>query len=131
MNITTLNDFAPDVRVRGRNAALTKKNIQSDLAAFGAGFALGPIQFIAFELDPDAGIATLAEVYPYRIARAHRRTIGGVRRWTRLVLCFARDAFVVARGDGTGCVYAGSTAKAEALLAEVNTVLQHETELVT
>ncbi len=127
MNTHTLNQFAPDVRGRGRTA-FANDDIHSDLAELGAAFAGGELHAVAFELSPEAGLVTLAEVYAYRIFRAQRAGADG--RLGRLVLRFARDVFVIVHERGDGCIYAGSAEKARALFAELEAVLE-ETEAVT
>ena len=125
MKTHTLNEFAPDVRGRGRTA-FANDDIHSDLAELGAAFAGGELHAVAFELSPEAGLVTLAEVYAYRIFRAQRAD----GRLVRLVLRFARDSFVIVHERGDGCIYAGSAEKARALFAELEAVLG-ETEAVT
>lgn len=133
MKTTSLNRFAPDLRVRGRVAEPAKEQLHvhlnadfaldSDLADLGAAFAGEPIHEVMFDLDPETGLATLAEVYAYRVFRAYRWQDEGSLKWSRLVLRFARDLYVVARSYGAGFIYASSAEKAEALLAELTTVL--------
>jgi hypothetical protein len=133
MKTTSLNRFAPDLRVRGRSAEPAKEQLHvhlnadfeldSDLADLGAAFAGGPIHEVMFDLDPETGLTTLAEVYAYRVFRAYRWQNEGSLKWSRLVLRFARDLYVVARSYGAGFIYASSAEKAEALLAELATVL--------
>ncbi len=97
--------------------------IDSDLADVGDAFAGGPIHEITFDFNSETGLDTLAEVYPYRVFRAYRYVDEGKLEWSRLVLRFARDAYVVARSWGSGYIYASSAEKAEAILAELVTVL--------
>ncbi len=123
MKTHTLDQFAPDVRGRGRTA-FANDHIHSDLAELGAAFAGGELHAVAFELSPEAGLVTLAEVYAYRIFRAKRVGADGrLVRLVRLVLRFARDGFVIVHERGDGCIYAGSEEKARALFAELEAVL--------
>ena len=126
MKTYTLTQFTPDVRERGRTA-LTNR-VAPNIADLPDSFVLGPVHEIAFALGAADGIETLAEVYAYRIFRAHRSPLDG--SLTRLVLRFARDLYVVAQRDDDGGIYASTPEKAEAIFAELATVLE-EREAVT
>ena len=135
MKTRNLTQFAPDIRVRGRSAVPANDAqapqlhvnvdlpINEDIADFGDVFARGPIHSISFDIDADTALATLAEVYAYRVVRAYRFRDEAALKWSRLVLRFAHDVFVVVRNWGTALIYAGTAEKAEALLAELTAVL--------
>ena len=134
MKTRILTQFAPDIRERGRRApakSATENHVHlhsefkldNDLADLGDVFVRGPLHEVCFDLDGETALGTLAEVYSYRILRAFRSHEDGKLVWNRLVLRFAHDAFLVAKSWGVGYIYAGSAAKAEAILAEVLTVL--------
>ena len=135
MKTRTLTQFAPDIRVRGRSAAPANDAqeprlnlnvdlpLNEDIADFGDVFARGAIHTISFDVDGDTALATLAEVYAYRVVRAYRFRDEEKLKWSRLVLRFARDVFVIVRNWGAAHIYAGTAEKAEALLAELTTVL--------
>lgn len=135
MKTRTLTQFAPDIRVLGRSAVPAKDvaenhvvlhsefKLDNDLSDLGEAFVRGPLFEISFDLDSETALDTLAEVYGYRILRAFRSHEDGKLVWNRLVLRFAHDAFVVAKNWGVGYVYAGTAEKAEAILAELLTVL--------
>ncbi len=135
MKTRTLTQFAPDMRGRGRSA-VSANDVQSpqirlnvdfpineDIADFGDVFARGAIHTISFDVDSETALATLAEVYSYRVVRAYRFRDEEKLKWSRLVLRFAHDVFVVVRNWGGAHIYAGSADKAEALLAELTAVL--------
>ncbi len=134
MNTQTHTRFAPELRERGarpsqKPAVETRVQlhaefeIDSDLADLGDAFARGPLHEISFSFDPETGLDTLSEVYAYRVFRAYRWADSGKLKWSRLVLRFAHDVYLVARSWGSGFIYAGSAEKAEAILAEITAVL--------
>ncbi len=100
--------------------------VEDDLSDIGAEFAGAVIHRIGFDFDGDTGLDTLADVYGYRIFRAYRWQEEGKLKWQRLVLRFARDAYVVAFACGTGRIVASTAEKAEALLAELTDLLDEE-----
>ena len=120
MKTHTLNEFTPNVRERSR-AALANR-VAPNIADLPDAFVLGAVHELAFALGAADGIETLAEVYAYRIFRAHRAPADGPL--TRLVLRFARDVYVVAQRDGDGGIYASTAEKAEAIFAELAAVLE-------
>jgi hypothetical protein len=135
MKTRTLSQFAPDLRGRGRAAAAANDvqtpvlhvnadlPLNEDIADFGDVFAQRAIHSVSFDVDGDTALATLAEVYAYRVVRAYRFADEGRLKWHRLVLRFARDVFVIVRNWGTAHIYAGSAEKVEALHAELAAVL--------
>lgn len=100
--------------------------VEDDLQDIGAEFAGSVIHRIGFDFDGETGLYTLADVYGYRIFRAYRWLEEGELKWQRLILRFARDAYVMAFGCGTGRIIASTAAKAEALLAELTELLDEE-----
>jgi hypothetical protein len=97
--------------------------LNEDIADFGDVFLRGTIHTISFDVDSDTALATLAEVYAYRVVRAYRFRDEEKLKWSRLVLRFARDVFLIVRNWGGAHIYAGTAEKAEALLAELTAVL--------
>jgi hypothetical protein len=101
-------------------------NLDEDLADVG-GALLGSVQHrIAFDFDGTRALDILAEVYDYRIIRAYRWADRSKLQWSRLVLRFAHDAFVLAFRCGSGRVVAGTAAKAEAIYAEIAGLLAEQ-----
>jgi hypothetical protein len=100
--------------------------IEDDLSDIGAEFTGAVIHRIGFDFDGTTGLDLLAELYPYRIFRAYRWFEEGKLKWSRLVLRFARDAYLVAYGSGTGRIVTSTGAAAEALYAELSGLLDEE-----
>ncbi len=132
--MNTPTGFAPDLRERSsrspqpntvepRVQVCANFQVDGDLADLGDAFAGSPLHEIAFTFDTETGLDTLAEVYGYRVFRAWRYDDGGTLKWSRLVLRFARDVYVVCRSWGTGWIYASSAEKAESIHAELIAVL--------
>lgn len=97
--------------------------LESEIADLGDAFAGGPVHQIQFDYDAATGLDTLAEVYGYRVFRAYRFAEEGKLKWNRLVLRFARDAYVIAYAYGFGRIVATSAAQVEAIFAELHAVL--------
>ncbi len=102
--------------------------LDEDLADVWGTFAGSPVHRIGFDFDGSTGLDTLAELYPYRIYRGYRSVEEGKLQWNRIVLRFARDAFAIGYGSGTGRIVAATAAKAEAILEELTGVLAAEPE---
>ncbi len=86
-------------------------------------FAGGPVHQIQFDFDAQIALDTLAEVYSYRVFRAYRFADEGKLKWNRLVLRFARDAYVIAYACGWGRIFATRAEQVEAIFAEIHSVL--------
>ena len=131
---TTQSPRAPALGARSRRALENKSangrihlhaefELESDIADLGDVFAGGPVHQIRFDFDAQIALDTLAEVYSYRVFRAYRFADEGKLKWNRLVLRFARDAYVIAYACGWGRIFATRAEQVEAIFEEIHAVL--------
>jgi hypothetical protein len=98
-------------------------DLESEIADLGEAFAGGPVHQIRFDFDSATALDTLADVYSYRVFRAHRFADCGQLKWNRLVLRFAHDAYVLAYCSGWGRIFGTRARQVEAIFAEIHSVL--------
>jgi hypothetical protein len=102
--------------------------LEDDLSDVAHEFVGHQIHHISFDFDGTTGVDTLVEVYGYRLFRAYRYHDRDKLKWSRIVLRFARDSYVVAYGCGTARIVASTAEKAETVFRELTAILDAEPE---
>ena len=102
----------------------TKLHYNSKLSDLMSVFAMSPLHVVEFDTD-EKGIERLHERYRDRVCRAFRDANGNRVTWNILVLRFAENEFVLARGNGCNDVeiLAPTQERADALLNEMRETL--------
>lgn len=105
----------------------TKLHYHSDLTDLMSVFAMSPLHIIEIDTD-DHAIQRLHDRYRDRVCRSTRDAKGGDVAWNTLVLRFAENEFVLARGSGVNDVeiLAPTHERADALLQEVRDTIIYE-----
>lgn len=102
----------------------TKLHYNNKLSDLMSVFAMSPLHVVEFDTD-EKGIERLRERYREHVYRAFRDANGRIVSWNILVLRFAENEFVLARGNGCNDVeiLAPTQERADALLREVRETL--------